>query len=217
MEAQTRRSDDVQAYYSLNRRVYPALAPFYDLVTFPIRRLRREVASMAGVGPSSRVLDVATGTGAQALAFAESAREVVGIDISGPMLRIARRKNRRPSVTFLQADATKLPFEDGSFDVACISFALHEMPGSVRERAVREMMRVLRPGGTFVAVDYALPQNPVAASAVYRLVKLYERDLYADFIRSDLPALLRGAGVRVEEDRQVLRGTVRIVKGSAWT
>lgn len=215
MPEQRRQSDEERDYYALNSRVYPKLALIYDLVCFPLRRLRREVASTASVEPSSRVLDVATGTGEQALAFAEKAGEVIGIDISEPMLRKARRKNHFPNVSFRHADATELPFEAASFDIACIAFALHEMPSSTRERAVREMIRVLRPGGTFLAVDYALPRNAIAAQIVYQFVRLYERDQYEEFIRSDLPALLRAAGVRVAEDRPALLGAARIMRGAA--
>lgn len=205
--------EEEREYYSLNSRVYPILAHFYDAVTAPIRGLRRTVASMVDPGPGSRVLDVATGTGAQAFAFAEKGREVVGIDLSESMLRIARRKNRFPAVTFQQADATALPFEDASFDASCVSFALHEMPPSIRERVAREMARVTRPGGSVTVVDYALPRNQVTSSLVLHIVKLYERDHYASFVRSDVVALLRNAGIDVSERRPALLGLAQIVTG----
>ncbi len=204
-------TDAERDYYALNLRVFTALAPFYDAVTWPLARLRREVVSAAGAAPDSRVLDVATGTGAQAFAFAEVAAEVVGIDLSDAMLRVARKHNRSPNVAFLQADATELPFEDARFDITCISFALHEMPARVRERTAREMARVTRPGGTVVVVDYALPHGLLLRPLAYHLVKLYERGSYADFVRSDLPLLLRGADVEVREDRAVLLGMARLV------
>jgi len=85
-------TDEEASYYSLNRRVYAIFARFYDAVAFPLRQLRHEVTNMVHLRPDSRLLEVATGTGAQAFAFADKAREVVGIDLSGAMLRIARRK-----------------------------------------------------------------------------------------------------------------------------
>ncbi len=207
------RTDEEREYYSLNERVYAIFAPFYDFVVFPIGKLRREVAASAGVDARSRVLDVATGTGAQARAFAERAREVVGIDLSEPMLRIARRKSRFPNLTFGHADATELPFGDASFDVSCISFALHEMPSSIRERTVGEMARVTKPGGTVLVVDYGTPRDALG-HLLNRLVKLYERDHYVDFIRSDLRGLLRRMGIEVRGERPVLLGAVTIVTGS---
>jgi ubiquinone/menaquinone biosynthesis C-methylase UbiE len=213
MEEQRGRTEEERAYYALNREVYGAFAPFYELVTLPVRRLRDEVARTLLFERGARVLDVATGTGAQARAFAARGAEVVGIDISEAMLRVARRKTRLPNVTFQRADATELPFEDRSFDVACVSFALHEMPPSVRERAVREMVRVTKSGGAIVIVDYALPQNAAARELVYHIVKLYERDQYAEFVRSDLRALLRDAGVDVQAPRPVLGGIATIYTG----
>jgi ubiquinone/menaquinone biosynthesis C-methylase UbiE len=175
--------------------------------------LRREVVEAARLSPGATVLDVATGTGAQALAFADSACKVVGIDLSDAMLRMARRKNPPPNVSFQKGDAANLPFENGSFDAACVSFALHEMPSSVRERVVREMARVTRPGGTIIVVDYGLPGLQPVRSIVFHAVKLYEGDHYAKFMRADLDALLRAAGIEPAEHRTALRGLARIVVG----
>jgi demethylmenaquinone methyltransferase/2-methoxy-6-polyprenyl-1,4-benzoquinol methylase len=206
-------TEEERAYYSLQNRVWASFAPFYDLVVLPIRRLRRRVADMLELGPRSRVLDVATGTGEQAFAFAAKAGEVVGIDLSEEMLRVARRKNRFLNVSFRHADATRLPFDDKSFDVACASFALHEMPPRVRERVLREMARVTKTDGAIVIVDYALPKNSAASSLVFRFVKLYERDCYAEFVQSDLDALARSAGIQLGEHRSVLLGAAMIVIG----
>lgn len=211
---QVRRPTDEEAsYYSLNKRVYAIFARFYDAVAFPLRRLRHEVASMVHLRPDSRLLDVATGTGAQAFAFADKAGEVVGIDLSGAMLRIARRKNRFPNVTFLEADATALPFADASFDAACVSFALHEMPSSIREQVIREMARVTMPCGTIIVVDYALPPNRVASALAFHIVKLYERDHYATFVKSDLAPLLESTGIEVLDQRSMLFGLAKVIVG----
>ena len=159
------------------------------------------------------MLDVATGTGQQAFAFAEKAGEVVGVDLSEAMLRVARRRNRFTNVSFQQADAAELPFEDGSFDASCVSFALHEMPSSVRERVVREMARVTRPGGSITIVDYGLPLGRITSALAYHVVKLYEHAHYAGFVKSDWRGLLEGAGVGITEDRPALRGFARILIG----
>lgn len=202
-----------RAYYSLSRRVYAALAHVYDAVVFPFRKLRHEVAARVGLKSGARLLDVATGTGQQAFAFATKAHQVVGIDLSEAMLAVARRKNRFSNVSFQQADATALPFDDATFDAVCISFALHEMPRSVRERVVREMARVTRPSGSITVVDYALPRNPVASSITYHLIKLYERDHYASFVKSDVAALLRRADIEPSEPHSALFGAAQIMTG----
>lgn len=205
-QQQRTRTDEERHYYALNAKAWRFLAPFYDTIVFPLKRLRRRVAKRAGVGPGSRVLDVATGTGAQALAFAETGAEVVGIDLSKSMLRIARRKAPSRRVTFGVADASELPFQDARFDVCCVSFGLHEMPVSVRQQALLEMARVTKKHGTLVIVDYALPENPIASKLVYHLVKLYERDNYAEFVRSDMHAMLSRAGLAARTEARMAPG-----------
>lgn len=207
------RTDEEREYYSFSRRAYAIFAPIYDTVVFPFRKLRRQVASVIDLPPGSRLLDVATGTGQQAFAFAGKVREVVAIDLSEAMLRIARRKNRFPNASFQEADAAELPFEDGSFDASCISFALHEMPSTVRNRVVREMARVTKPGGSIIVVDYALPQGRMASAIAYHLIKLYERDHYATFVTADVAALLKSAGIEVSKQHPALAGFARIITG----
>ena len=203
--------DELGEYYSLNERVYRKLAPFYDLVLSPFKRLRREAARAAAASPRSRVLDVATGTGEQALAFAALGHDVVGLDISKPMLRRARRKARAGRPLFQQGDAAHLPFADAEFDVASVSLVLHEMPPEIREQTLREMARVTKPEGKLLIVDYALPKSRMARAIVYRAVKVYERERYGEFIRLDLRALLQRLGIRVEREQAALLGIVRIV------
>ena len=213
MKTRPDRTDEERDYYWLSQRVYALFAPFYDVVTFPARNLRREVAALASVDARSWVLDVGTGTGAQAGAFAEKAGRVVGVDVSRPMLVIARRNNRFPNLTFQQADATELPFGDATFDVSCVSFVLHEMPASIRERTVAEMARVTRPGGTVFVIDYAPPRS-VWGKVISQVVRLYEPHDYLDFIRSDLHALLQQKGLDIRDERFILHGGVRVVIGA---
>ncbi len=204
------RTQEEREYYSLSEQVYEKFARFYDFVVYPFRRLRSDVAVLLEVGARDKVLDVATGTGEQALAFAERGAEVVGIDLSEQMLGVARRKNRFPNLSFQRADAVDLPFADGSFDLVCISFALHEMPDSVRASVLSSMASVTKPGGRVVVVDYSLPKGTLARFLSYHFVKLYERDHYADFVRRDVPSLLGTAGFRARESRSKLFGNAKI-------
>jgi demethylmenaquinone methyltransferase/2-methoxy-6-polyprenyl-1,4-benzoquinol methylase len=204
-------TEEVRDYYALNARVWPKLAPFYDAIVRPIRRMRRRVVEVSGAAPGTRVLDVATGTGEQAFAFVEAGAKVIGVDISEAMLRIARRKDEGSNIDFRQADATQLPFADASFDIASIAFGLHEMPPIIRSEALREMARVTRSGGRLIVFDYALPHNPLWRSLVYRVVKSYERDHYTDFVAIDLGALLETCGFDIGLDEPALLGSARIV------
>lgn len=201
-----------RAYYALSQRVYGSwFAGVYDTICLPLRGLRSRVAHLTGIQAGTRVIDVATGTGAQASAFDDAGASVVAIDLSPRMLSIARRKYEERDIEFVEADATALPYPDASFDVSCVSSALHEMPRDVRARVVGDMARVTRPGGNVVVVDYALPRNRVWRWFVYHVVKLYERDHYVDFVHADLTALLARSGISVLTEHRALWGAARVV------
>lgn len=130
------------------------------LATFGRERLYRErVLRLAALSVGESVLDVGCGTGTLAIAAkghvgADGA--VCGIDASPEMLARARAKARRSrvDVTFEKAVAEALPFSDGQFDVVLSTIMLHHLPREARAEAVREMRRVLRPGGRILAVDF---------------------------------------------------------------
>jgi len=199
-------------YYDLIRKGFHILAPFYDAGTAFMSRLRGTVVDFTNARTGSRILDVATGTGKQAFAFAKKGYDIIGIDLSKDMLKVAQKKNRYENVRFEHADAADLPFEDRSFDVSCVSFALHDMIPTIREKALKEMVRVTRPRGTIVIVDYAVPKNRVWRFLIYHFVKLYER-YYPEFMKSDLETLLRKSGIEIKEELPVLLGAGRVLKG----
>lgn len=152
------------------QRMFGAIADRYDLMNRVMTlgrdiRWRQQAADVARVGPGSQVLDVATGTGD--LAFELGSRvtpggRVVALDFAEPMLVHARRKaaGRELPVTFVTGDALDLPFDKGTFDAVTCAFGLRNIDG--RERALREMARVTRPGGTMVILEMTPPQNPLA-------------------------------------------------------
>jgi demethylmenaquinone methyltransferase/2-methoxy-6-polyprenyl-1,4-benzoquinol methylase len=207
-------ANEEEEYYSLIKRAFDALAPVYDLIAIPLAGLREKVVSFTGAADGARILDVATGTGEQAFAFARHGYEVIGIDLSEAMLNKAHRKNKYGNVKLEVADATTLRFPSNSFDVVCASFALHDMPLSIREKVLKEMVRVTKPKGTIVIVDYGLPRNPVVRALIYHLITLYEGEYYKQFIASDLEALLGKTGIEIEAKLSALLGAGRIVKGS---
>ena len=123
------------------------------------RALVREVASRA---PGGRMLDVATGTGDLAFALSRAgAREVVGADISDGMLDVARRKaehGKSPgAIRFERADAAQLPFQDRDFDAVTVAFGVRNFEDL--GAGLRELARVLKPGGTLAVLELGKPRN----------------------------------------------------------
>jgi ubiquinone/menaquinone biosynthesis C-methylase UbiE len=124
-------------------------------------RLRR-LLTLTG---EERALDVGTGAGAFAIGLAPLVRVVVGVDIVPELLAEARKRSPA-NVELVEADATDLPFERGSFDVVCSARTFHHVPRP--ELVLAEMNRVLRPGGTMLVVDQLAPGDPLAAIELNR-------------------------------------------------
>jgi SAM-dependent methyltransferase len=107
-----------------------------------------------GAGPGTRLLDIACGPGIVAAAALRRGCSVVGVDFSSAMVSEARRL--LPGATFHEADAEALPLPDGGFDAAVCNFGLHHFP--YPQRALRETVRMLRPGGRLAATVWAPPE-----------------------------------------------------------
>lgn len=128
-------------------------ARFYDpLFERVLGGLRAKVVRVVAPRSGMRVLDVGCGTGAQLAIFQEAGCEVYGIDLSHPMLRIARRKFANLS----NADAARLPFSDQAFDLALTSLFFHQLDASGRSLALEEARRVVRKDGRLLIVDFRI-------------------------------------------------------------
>jgi demethylmenaquinone methyltransferase/2-methoxy-6-polyprenyl-1,4-benzoquinol methylase len=149
------------------RSMFDRIAPVYDamnrLMTAGLDRSWRRSTVEAVVRPGDRVLDACCGTGDLAIAAAAAGAEVTGVDFSKPMLERARRK--APGIDWLEGDALALPFEAGSFDAATVGFGARNL--SDLEAGLRELRRVLRPGGRLAILEITRPQGMLAP--FYRL------------------------------------------------
>lgn len=204
----------IDGYEEHIRRTFKHLARTYDIVMRVFAGTRRRVVAVTAPPPGSRLLDVATGTGQQALAFAEAGCDVTGVYLSSDMIRVARGKNSKYDVKFLVGNAEELPFADDEFDVAVISAGLHDMPQDMRVRAIREMKRVTRSGGAVVGVDYSLRDDNLIRKIISSYIKLMEKSPYNDFTTFDLVSTFADAGIEQVQIVPVLYRTVDIVKGS---
>ena len=119
-------------------------------------RWRGRAVDLAAVGPGSRALDVATGTGDLAIALRARGAEVVGMDFSERMLELARAK--APDIRFEAGNALALPYADGEFDAVTVGFGARNF--SDLGQGLAEMARVTRPGGRVVVLEITTPQKP---------------------------------------------------------
>ena len=217
-------------------RAFTAIADRYDLLNTLLsfnqdRRWRRSTVSELEMKGPEAVLDVATGTGklARELERAVGARSrVVGIDFCEPMLRKARMQI--DSTTLVLATSESLPFPDNCFDGATIGFALRNVPDM--EKTLREMSRVMKPGGSVVCLEFSRPRRPIMRS-LHRLYLLRvlpivgwlisgDREAYVYLPRSimefpsaeELKAVMENAGLERVRFRFLTWGVVAIHIGT---
>ena len=143
------------------RAMFDRIARVYDRMNSVMtagldRRWRARAADLARVGRGSRALDVATGTGDLALELERQGAEVTGLDFSEEMLSLARRKG--PGIAWRAGNALELPFADDDFAAATVGFGARNFDDL--GRGLREMARVVRPGGRVVVLEITTPQRP---------------------------------------------------------
>ena len=157
--------------------------------------------------PHWQALDIATGGGHTALKFAPQVKHVVASDLTPRMLEKARQFIREvkglANVSFKQADAENLPFEDERFDLVTCRIAPHHFP-DVR-RFLRECARVLRAGGTLMLQDHVLPTDVESARFVDAFERLRDPSHNRGFNADEWLDMCGGAGFRVDYSEQYIK------------
>lgn len=143
------------------REMFARISSRYDLLNHLLsvnidKRWRRVTVSKLPplIPPGARILDVACGTGDLGIEiFEQTGAEVIGLDFCRPMLDLAKQK--APRIDFVEGDALRLPFADGTFDAVTIGFGLRNL--SSTESGLRELRRILKPGGWAAILEFSQP------------------------------------------------------------
>jgi ubiquinone/menaquinone biosynthesis C-methylase UbiE len=166
--------------------------------------LEQKILRFVAPEGEERALDSGTGSGALAFALAPHVREVVGVDLVSELLEQARKRAEQLSnVTFVEGDATKLPFEYGEFDLAGTLRTLHHLARP--ELAVAELARVTRSRGRVLVVDQIAPVDPLAAGELNRFERARDPTHTRTLADVDLRGLFESNGlvlVRAEYERE---------------
>jgi ubiquinone/menaquinone biosynthesis C-methylase UbiE len=203
-DAHTRR---VQAQFGGSAAAY---------VTSPLHAAGADLDRLQAWGVArraERVLDVATGGGHTALAFAGIARRVVACDLTEPMLAAARGhvRTRAANVSFVAGDATALPFGDGAFDVVTCRTAAHHFPDVAT--FVRQIHRVLRPGGSLLLQDILGHDDAAANAFILEVERRRDPSHVRSYRMAEWKAFLRAAGLTVMEEHLIWK----IREWDEWT
>lgn len=161
----------------------------------PISRLVREK------GPALKVLDVACGTGRtlHQLAVAHPKLRLHGVDLSPAYVKFAREQLRDVAELTLAVDnAERLPWADATFDALTCVYLFHELPRNARRNVVREMFRVVKPGGVVVIEDAAQPgDSPELADVLHTFPREFHEPFFDDYLEDDIGAMLAAHGFDV--------------------
>jgi len=212
---------------SQNEKFIPALGfhlftPFYDLIVKLTGRegtVKRALIQQADLQPGQKVLDLACGTGTLAVMVKEfePALKLMGVDADQRMLKKAKRKaaSAGVSIAFDQALSFSLPYEDADFDQVLSTMFFHHLTWDEKVRSVREVYRVLQPGGHFYVADWGAPDSPLMRY-LFLIVQLL--DSFAttrDHIAGRLPELFSSQGfIDVQQLQSVntIYGTIALYR-----
>lgn len=158
--------------------MFDAVARRYDLVNDLLslgrtKAWRRRVVKIIAPKSGMRILDIAAGPGSSSEPLHKAGAEVVAMDFSEGMLQQGRKA--RPYLDFTKGDALNIPFADNEFDVTTISFGLRNT--NDYEKALREALRVTKPGGRMVIVEFSTPTFPLF------------RKIYFNYLMKSLPKI----------------------------
>jgi phosphatidylethanolamine/phosphatidyl-N-methylethanolamine N-methyltransferase len=197
----------VRPHAAANLRRYARVAPLYDLLDRVLERRYRPGRALVGTHAAGLTVEVGAGTGKYFPYYTPRAR-VFASDLSRAMLARARAKFRPPVRALLVAEATALPFRDDSADAIVATFVccVQDDP----RPSLREMARVLKPGGRALCLDYTVP-NSAPLRLLMRSVQPILHLVYGIHWDHDVPRLLEGAGLTVREVRNLWGPVVRYI------
>ncbi|PKL97014.1 MAG: bifunctional demethylmenaquinone methyltransferase/2-methoxy-6-polyprenyl-1,4-benzoquinol methylase UbiE [Gammaproteobacteria bacterium HGW-Gammaproteobacteria-9] len=183
-----------------------------DLMSGGVHRLwKRFTIELSGARHGNRILDIAGGTGDLTRQFSRivgPTGEVVLADINASMLKVGRDKlldkGVAGNVRFVQADAEKLPFPDNHFDVVTIAFGLRNV--THKEDAIASMLRVLKPGGRLLVLEFSKPTNQLFSKA-YDAYSFSLLPMMGKLITNDAESYRYLAeSIRMHPDQETLKG-----------
>ncbi|MDJ0698041.1 class I SAM-dependent methyltransferase [Mastigocoleus sp. MO_188.B34] len=162
------------------------------------------------INSDSRILDLCCGSGQATQILTKISRNVTGLDASP--LSLERAKENVPQANYVEAFAEDIPFAENKFDLVHTSAALHEMQPEQLQKILKEVYRILQPGGIFAIVDFHQPTNPLFVPGLWVFFWLFETETAWKLLRSDLPGLLRDVGFKVEELKLYAGGSLQVIQ-----
>jgi ubiquinone/menaquinone biosynthesis C-methylase UbiE len=182
----------------------------YNKTDVFMKYLRQAAAKKINLSPSRRILDIATGTGAQGVEFSKLGHQVVGVDLDLAMLIQAQNKSGM-NLVFVLGDAAYIPTSANTFHLAVISFAMHDVPYEVGVRILKEATRVIKEDGMIYIIEHGDPKQSLAARILYLISLLFETPNYKPFSKRGLKAYFQDAKLKQIRTDFLCLGAVQLL------
>ncbi|MFB8792512.1 MAG: class I SAM-dependent methyltransferase [Potamolinea sp.] len=175
-------------------------------------RLRQLPWQGLAISSESQVLDLCCGCGQSTKFLVQYSQDVTGLDISPVSLE--RAKRNVPQAKYVEALAEDLPFTDNYFDLVHTSVAMHEMTPSQLRQILKEVYRVLKPGGVFALVDFHKPTNFLFWPGLTVFLWLFETETAWQLLETDLVGLLKEVGFELCECSLYAGGSLQVIQST---
>ncbi|HBL12756.1 MAG TPA: SAM-dependent methyltransferase [Cyanobacteria bacterium UBA11162] len=158
----------------------------------------------------TRVLDLCCGSGQATRFLVEYSQNVTGLDVS--LVSLQRAKRNVPQAQYVEGFAEDMPLPDNQFDLVHTSVAMHEMPPAILQQILKEVYRVLKPGGVFALVDFHKPTNLLVWPGVALFLWLFETQTAWQLLETDLVGLLKETGFEVCNHALYAGGSLQVIQ-----
>ncbi|NWF62206.1 MAG: class I SAM-dependent methyltransferase [Fischerella sp.] len=173
-------------------------------------RFRQLALQGLTINSDTKVLDLCCGSGQATQLLVKLSQNVTGLDASP--LSLQRAKQNVPQAEYVEAFAEEMPFTDNEFDLVHTSVALHEMQPEQLRKIIKEVYRVLKPGGVFTLVDFHNPSNPLFLPSVWLFLWLFETETAWQLLKTDLPGLLVETGFSIDKQNLYAGGSLQVIQ-----
>lgn len=188
---------NLKYFYKFIAKVYDLL----DVIYFKNYEKSPRKVILESIAEQDKILDLCTGTATSAISIAKvkTGVEIVGIDLSHNMLKVAENKVKRAGIRNLklyQMDATQLSFKSNSFDKVLISLILHELDEELATKIIMEAKRVLKDNGEFIVTEWE-PSQQLSKRILFAPLHYLEPKSYRKFIKKDLYSYFEKFGLKI--------------------
>ncbi len=174
--------------------LYDAIARLAALSVGGVAQFRQLALQGLTICPETKVLDLCCGSGQVTGLLVQYSQDVTGLDASP--LSLNRARQNVPQAEYIEGFAEAIPFADNQFDLVHTSVALHEMEFNQLRQILKEVYRVLKPGGVFALVDFHTPTNPLFLPGISLFLLLFETETAWQLLKTDLVELLAETGFK---------------------